>query len=92
MAAAMRSLTFSASSCEVKSTTVTKPIRTSHIMGHPVSITDKKVGPDSSIVVQQVQQVTKQKLDKLQQYVEEAQSYTLSGRKVFFFFFIVRSA
>ena len=60
-------------------------------MGHPVSITDEKVGPDSSIVVQQVQQVTKQKLDKLQQYVEKAQSYTLSGRKVFFFF-IVRSA
>ena len=53
-------------------------------MGHPVSITDEKVGPDSSIVVQQVQQVTKQKLDKLQQYVEKAQSYTLSGRKVFF--------
>ena len=59
-------------------------------MGHPVSITDKKVGPDSSIVVQQVQQVTKQKLDKLQQYVEKAQSYTLSGRKVYFF--IVRSS
>ena len=59
-------------------------------MGHPVSITDEKVRPDSSIVVQQVQQVTKQKLDKLKQYVEKAQSYTLSGRKVYFF--IVRSS